>query len=390
MSEELKGSHEEQLTDVNAEEKETVTEEIVAEAKPKKRKALKIVLTVVCVILAVVILLVAAAWIYIKIKLSGIERLDGTDVTLSPSVQESLNNQDDTKPDFTGPVIDATDVTTPTQPAGTITSTENIVNILLVGQDRREGEGRRHSDSMVLVTINKKDKTITMTSFMRDLWVTIPDHYTERLNVPYMVGGFPLLNDTLEYTFGVRADHNIEVDFDGFEAVIDAVGGVDIHLTAAEARYLNRRGNWTAGDTYNGEWNLTEGVNHLTGIQALAYSRIRDIDSDFGRTGRQRAVLEALLMDAKEKSATELLSLVESLIPLVKTDMTDSEILSLAWELVPILSEVEIISQRIPADGAFSNVRLIHNGYAKDVLIMDEEDLAANILLLQDALSETP
>lgn len=358
--------------------------------KPKMKKALRITLKIVCAILILAILLVAAGWIYIKVRLSDVKRFDEPEVTLSSSDQDALNNQDDTKPDFTGPVVDATDVTLPSQPAGSITSTENIVNILLVGQDRRDGEGRRHSDSMVLVTINKRDKTITMTSFMRDLWVTIPNRYTERLNVPYMVGGFSLLNDTLEYTFGVRADYNIEVDFDGFEAVIDAVGGVDIELTAAEARYLNRKGNWTAGDTYNGDWTLTEGVNHLTGIQALAYSRIRDIDSDFGRTGRQRAVLESLLTDAQNMSTTELLSLVEAVIPFIKTDMTDSEIISLAWELIPVLSGVEIVSQRIPADGAYSAVRLIHNGYAKDVLVMDEEDLEKNILLLKDALSEEP
>ena len=360
----------------------------MAKKEKGKMSGKKRTVIIICSILAALLVLLAAAFFIVKGYLGRIERLNGDDETLSQEQIESILNQtEDINGDFTGPQIDSDDISNPTKPADGI-SAENVINVLLVGQDRRDGEGRRHSDSMVLVTINKKDKAITMTSFMRDLWLPIPNHYTERLNVPYMVGGFPLLNDTLEYNFGVRADYNIEVDFDGFEAVVDAVGGVDISLTSAEANYLNKHGNWSNGETYNGDWNLQKGVNHLTGKQALAYSRIRDLDSDFGRTGRQRVVLEALMDSVKGMSTTKVIGLINTLIPLVKTDMTDSQILKLAMDLLPMLSEAKIVSQRIPADGAYQNVKLDHKGYIKYVLVMDEEDLEANIKLLKSAMGK--
>ena len=86
---------------------------------------------------------------------------------------------------------------------------------MLVGQDRRTNQGTKpqRTDAMILCSINTKKKTITMTSFMRDVWVYIPDHYNQRLNIPYKLGGFPLLNETLDYNFGVSADYNVEIDF---------------------------------------------------------------------------------------------------------------------------------------------------------------------------------
>lgn len=367
---------------------ETPKEEILdQQAKPKKIKR-KTLIIICSVVLGVILLATAILFLVMKNYLGKIQRFDGSENTLSSDEIANLNNQEATNPDFSGPIVDGNDVPMPTGPVEGITQNNKVVNILLVGQDRRKGEGRRHSDSMVLVTVNKTDKTITMTSFMRDLWVPIPDHYNERLNVPYMVGGFDLLNKTLQHNFGVSADYNVEVDFEGFESVIDAIGGIDMYLTGAEAKYLNRRGNWSNGEKYDGSWTLHEGVNHLTGKQALAYSRIRDLDSDFGRTNRQRKVLQTLLDTAKQMSSTKLLSMVNSLISYVKTDMTDSQIITLATELLPILSKAEVISQRIPADGAYSSVRLIDNGYAKDVLIMDEEDLQANTALLEKALGK--
>ena len=164
--------------------------------KKKMSKGKKTVI-IVSIVLAVLLVLLAAAFFLMKGYFGQIKRFDGDEPTLSQEEIESILNQDETgNPDYTGPEMNAEDVTNPENPADSI-DTDNVVNILLVGQDRREGEGRRHSDSMVLVTINKKSGTITMTSFMRDLWLPIPDRYTERLNVPYMVGGFPLLNDKI-------------------------------------------------------------------------------------------------------------------------------------------------------------------------------------------------
>lgn len=256
----------------------------------------------------------------------------------------------------------------------------DVINILLVGQDRREGQERSRSDSMILCTVNKTTKTLTMTSFMRDVWVTIPGYYDQRLNVPYMLGGFDLLNDTLEYNFGVRADFNVEMDFSGFMSMIDLVGGVDIELTREEADYLNRRGNWDI--EANQGWTLTEGVNHLTGSQALAYSRIRAIGDDFGRTSRQRTVITALIDQAKTMNPKELYKLVEGVMPLLSTDMSNQQILGLAVEMVPLLSDIQIVSQRVPMDGEYSFATID----GASVIVLSESNIEVNKQLLEEAM----
>ena len=187
--------------------------------------------------------------------------------------------------------------------------------------------------------------------------------------------GFNLLNETLEYNFGVSGDHNVEVDFSGFKAAIEAVGGVTIELTAAEAKHLNSQ---------NSNWALVEGNNHLDGEQALAYSRIRKIGDDFGRTSRQRTVLLALMEKAKTLSITELYNLAKSVMPMITTDMTDAQILGYVLELAPLLPELTVVSQRIPADNAYYDADINGNR----VLCLSEEDWETNLQLLRDTLGD--
>ena len=361
----------------------------ILSAVSKKVALPKKAMITICVLLAVILLALIILSVGVMNMLDRVGRLDGNDVTLSPEQMESIMNAtEQNQEEITGPLLDPEDVTLSTQ-ATEIEVGDDIINILLVGQDRRPGQPRLHSDSMVLCTINKSHKTVTLTSFLRDLWVDIPGYYHERLNVPYMLKGFDLLNDTLESTFGVRADYNVEVDFAGFQAVIDAVGGIDLELTAAEAKYLNKRGNWDFNNASAGTWNLSSGMNHMTGEQAFAYSRIRALDSDFGRTNRQRYVLTRLMEEIQNISLTKVYSLIQSTLPLLSTDMEKSEMLGLAAEVIPLLSDMEIISQRIPADDACSSVNLNDNGIIKAVLVMDDEDLEKNIELLKDALGKS-
>ena len=91
----------------------------------------------------------------------------------------------------------------------------NIKSILLIGQDKREGESRQRSDSMILATLDKDQGTVSLTSFMRDLYVAIPGYSTTRINAAYAYGGMDLLDQTLEENFGVKIDGNVEVDFSG-------------------------------------------------------------------------------------------------------------------------------------------------------------------------------
>jgi len=232
----------------------------------------------------------------------------------------------------------------------------DIINILLIGQDAREGQGRQRSDSMILLTVNTNTNQLTMTSFMRDLYVEIPGYSDNRINACYQMGGAYLLDLCLLKNFGVVVDANIEIDFEGFMQVIDKVGGVDIELSQKEADYLNRRGNWEVSNTA-GTWNLKAGMNHLTGDQALAYCRDRFSDgtSDFGRTERQQKVLTALMNKCKAMSVSELDDLMQEVLPMVTTDMSGDQMDSYVINILPTLSDLKVNKLRIPAEGTYSN-----------------------------------
>ena len=321
----------------------------VQEEKKKKKRGCLIVL-IIFLVLIVGALIVAS--VFFSSLLGKIEREDEVVETLSQEEVDQIFNETDPveelweetveNPEETDP---EEEITTPSEPVESIITNEKIVNILLVGQDNATAKRRSRTDSMILCTINTETKTLTMTSFMRDLYVKIPGYADQRLNVPYVLGGFKKLYQTLEYNFGVEVDYGIAVNFSSFKQVIDAVGGVDVELSKAEAKYLNKRM----------DWSLVEGVNHLDGEQALEYSRIRKIDSDFNRTKRQRMVLKAVVNSAKELPLTELYALVETLIPMVKTDMTDAEIIDTAIELAPMLMDMEVKTQRVPINGEYKS-----------------------------------
>ena len=246
-----------------------------------------------------------------------------------------------------------------------------IVNILLIGQDRREGEETARSDSMILCTYHRKTGNVTMTSFLRDLYVPIPGHHSNRINAAYSEGGAALLDDTLRENFGLHIDGNIEVDFSQFAQIIDLLGGVELELREDEAAEINKE---TGSD-------LAAGTQVLNGAQALTYARIRklDADGDFSRTSRQRKVMSALLSRYRDMQWKDLLPLMDQLLPLISTDMNYGKLVLLAMEILPKLSSAQITNQRIPADGTFSDEKI--NGMA--VL---SADLEANRQILRDTL----
>ena len=251
-------------------------------------------------------------------------------------------------------------------------SDKDITNILLIGQDRREGEGRARSDAMILVTINKNTNNIVLTSFLRDMYVQIPGYGSNRINASYAWGGMELLNKTLEENFGIYVDGNVEVDFEQFSGIVDLVGGVEINLRDDEARTIN--------EEIGG--NLVGGNQRLTGAQALRYVRIRklDADGDFSRTQRQRTLINAIIGQVKNAGPVKLLSIVDDVLPMITTDMSNTQILSLATSVIPVLTGTQIISQRIPADGTYALTMV-------DGMSVLKPDLEANRQLLWNTLS---
>ena len=313
--------------------------------KSQKRKTL----IIVCIILAVVLAVLVAATVYAKYLLG---RLNYTDRSNQPTLsQEEIdalqNGEGETvDPNFTGPEVSEDDIDWG-EVYATIGGDDNIVNIMLIGQDRRPGEDRARSDSMILVSFNKVKKTITMTSFMRDLYVKIPGGYKDdRINTSYSLGGMELLNETVYENFGVVVDANVEVDFDQFEQIIDLLGGVEIELDESEARYINKKMNTRI---------VEPGIQTLNGKQALWHARNRSsgATSDFGRTNRQRTVLNALIEAYKNKPLTEMVGILDDILPLITTDLTQGEIIKYVTALFPMLSECEIMTQHIPVQGGY-------------------------------------
>lgn len=313
----------------------------------------KKVLTALVSILAVILVVLLAGTIYLDWVLGRFYYDPDALGTLSQEeILAQLQDDQGSTLDPDATVVDPDDIWL--EQADKLMAGKHILNILLVGQDRREGEPRMRSDVMLLVTVNTEEKTVSMTSLLRDLYVQIPGYYKNRINVAYYLGGAELLFDTIEYNFGIRPDKFVEVDFQGFVDVVELVGGIDMELTKKEADHLNAN---EFGYDFPGEdWNLKEGMNRLNGKQAVAYARIRKIDptADFARTERQRKVIAALVEEAKGMNLLEVNELLLEMADVITTDMTSREILSYAALLYPILDELdEIESLRIPADGAY-------------------------------------
>lgn len=330
----------------------------------------KVLLTILCILLALALVVLLGGVMLWEGLLNRIERTEASVPTLSPEAIESIENQTDpTDEAFDGPVVDPGDVTWATEPPVVIGDGKNIINILLIGQDRRPGQGRQRSDSMILCTVNKEKGTLTMTSFQRDTYLPIPGYQDNRLNATYAFGGMPLLNKTLALNYGVQVDGNIEVDFTGFSEIVDIMGGVRISLTAREANHLNA----------NNGWSLREGENLLSGEEALAYSRIRKIDSDFGRTDRQRKVLTQLINQCRGMNLAELTVLLNKILSYITTDMENSQITGYVLELFPLLKDLKIVTQHIPAEGTY------RRAYVRGMAVLIP-DLAKNRELLEQTL----
>lgn len=331
------------------------------------------VLKCLCVLGFIILALLIAGSAYLDSILNKIDRFDDVEETLSQEAVDEILFETDPEEEIAGETISHEDVSMPEGPAQEIEKEDHVVNILLIGQDRREGQGRQRSDAMILCTVNTEEKTLVMTSFLRDLYVKLPEfngktYGSNRLNATYAIGGMTMLNDALKLNFGVEVDHNIEVDFSGFEDIIDLVGGVDIELTKAEAGWLSHNGRV-----------IRSGLNHLNGEVALEYSRIRYLDSDFGRTNRQRTVLNAILNKVRSLPLTELTTLAEGIIPMITTDMTNSDIIKYVLDFFPILTDLTVSTQHIPADDAYYGAKI--NGMS--VLVPDFEK---NIEILKDTI----
>lgn len=250
---------------------------------------------------------------------------------------------------------------------------DDVINILLIGQDKREGETRARSDAMIIATINKTDKKIKLTSLMRDLYVQIPGYSDNRINASYAFGGMELLNETIEKNFDIEIDGNVEVDFKVFEQLIDLIEGLDIYVTAEEVPVMNmyiKDINKRAGRQENESLITRAGTQHMDGAQTLAYARIRSVgNSDFGRTERQRKVLIAAYQKATDMSLTDIMEVIDVALPMLTTDMSSLDLINLATDVYQMDLSV-IHTYNIPEDAVYENANI----QGMDVLVPDLDE----------------
>ena len=233
----------------------------------------------------------------------------------------------------------------------------DVYNLLLIGVDRRNSSWYGNSDTIVLLTINYKKETIYMTSIMRDSAANIPGVGVKKINAACAHGGPNLLVQTVESNYGVHIDNFAMVDFDSMASIVDMVGGVSLPVTDDEARvcnqyiavYCTEKGILAEPHYFNGA-----GTYNMTGVQAVAYSRNRYSGGtyDYGRTQRQRIVLEALFNKFRTYDAKTMVEKFYQILPYLGHNLDESTVLSFAGQLTE-LSNFTIVQDRIPYDGYY-------------------------------------
>ena len=338
-------------------------EKLPEEGQQKKKKKSGCLIAMIVALVIVLVLLIAAAL--------GLNYVFGKLGRFENPVQEGetiVTIPDETETDPAENVeglesVDASDVV-----FETVDVLEgNVVNIMLIGQDRRPGEDRARSDSMILVSMNKQKGTIQLTSFMRDLYVQIPGYLDTRLNAAYRYGGTDLMNETFKINFGVEIDGNVMVDFEEFTEIIEIVGGVTLDISSAEAGYMNK----------NSKNRFSAGSNYFNAEDALTFTRMRyAAGGDYGRTDRQRRVIMAIAYSLRDADLVTIFNLIDEVLPHIVTNLTDAQIIEYATTGLGILAGGgKIDTFRIPQDDAHYNANIRGMSVLVPDLEMCREDL---------------
>ena len=315
----------------------------------KKGKSAWIVLLI---ILAILLVIGGGIFWFLNSKLNLIQFDDGSrEIDTSASCE--VNNDE----------LEIGDL--PNGPAGAqadgdkleILHDDDVFNVLLLGTDERTNQfsDNARADSIMVLSLNTKQHTIKLVSIERGIGVPVPGRNDDWLTHTFRYGGAKLTMDTVRELFRVDVDRYVRVNFNVFETGINAIGGVDLNLTEAEATYL-RDANMYNGKHPNISKQIHPGVCHLDGDLALQYGRLREIDSDWKRIERQRKVIQAALNQVKGLGIGELNDLVNTILPMVQTNLTKGEIAKLAMEIPGFVAGgAQIEDMTVPAEGTAWN-----------------------------------
>lgn len=345
--------------------------------KPQKKKGpAKIGLIIVAVLLVLLIGAVVAGVLYYNATLNKMNHVEVPKIQYTTPQEdlfadpEGMEMQEIIETENTEAIPEET-----TEPAH-IPSSEDYINILVVGQAARAGEtanSERMADTAILCTINTYENKLTLTSFLRDSLVRPPNFRGHefgkiKLTTVYHLGSYysngdisgsmELMNMTLYDSFGIEVDYNFEVDFDIFMKVVDLMGGVTVNLSQEEADYLNSQAGWI-------DYNVWPGEFHLDGSGALCYARMRkadgDGDSDIKRTARQRHLIDRLIFGLKFLSLSDINDIANEVMPMITTSMTTSEITDLMFKMLPMIMDLKVET------GGTCPVQGTYRGTEKDI-----------------------
>ena len=326
----------------------------------KKKRGLKVFLIILAVLLVIGVGAVAAGAIYYNKMMNKMNIIELPEDTYVYTEETQLTEATEAQGANLEATVAATEETTVVTEPPKATA-EDVINILVVGQSSRAGEESRMADTTMLVSVNTFDGTITVYSVLRDSYVKLPDYkghvcgrakFTVCYGLGYqwgdIAGAMEMTNICMRDNFGVEVDYNVEIDFESFIRVVDLLGGIEVELTEAEAKYLN------ADDLYV-TYDVQAGNQYLDGMAALSYARMRkaegDNDSDIKRSARQRLVIEKLLDKVRNLSLKELQSVADTLLPEITTTMKPGDIVEILTKILPVLKNVKIIGETIPVSG---------------------------------------
>ena len=230
---------------------------------------------------------------------------------------------------------------------------EKWLNVLLLGTDVRNAKEYGRTDSMILLSVNAERGLAKLTSFMRDTWVSIPGRKSKaKLNAACVYGGPQLTMRTLNEYFDLGIDYYVLVNLSGMAEMIDQLGGLRLDVTEAERKALNK-GLFNLS-SLSGMEKLEQSGEQvlLNGNQAVAFSRIRRIDTDFQRTERQRTVLTTIARRLQQEDPLSVIGVISKMMPFVETNLSMRQILTLAS--VGLQLNLDDVTQlRVPIDGTY-------------------------------------
>lgn len=288
----------------------------------KNKRTLKIV----SAILAVIILIAGLGGIYVMVKLNKLNKGDGDDLWEDDKIFDEIDfSTIDADLNSTGFKESIKEWATN---GGEIMSSENVINVLIIGYDSRSNSFSGNTDAIMLLSLNKKTKTITLSSILRDTYVYYETNTGKsghtKINALYSIGGTKLLMDTIGTHFKVKVDKYVAVNFKSFEKIIDEIGGIDVPVQKYEANYFDLTHKENKIATYG------DSV-HLNGYQALGFCRMRncDADGDISRTRRQQTVIKAIIKKTSLATVSKLDNYLDAMLPYVTTNLKDQEIISM-------------------------------------------------------------